>query len=175
VAQFAVPVGADHLFQDGGAALGVDGVGGGPIGDPDVQPSWVAGDPLPGPPAKVAAVRYQKAEPTEPAEGGDWLTGRMRCKDAEADKSRELSQTLTGESVNLGEPAADFRFAAAVATFGQLLRNSDKRDITDTLRCVPWRRTPSTTTAAAMAEFLTLVETAERFAAERAAKKRGRE
>ena len=47
VAQDARPVPADHPLQDVGTALGVDGVRGGPVTDPGVEPGRVPSDPPP--------------------------------------------------------------------------------------------------------------------------------
>lgn len=84
-----------------------------------------AGQPIPVP--GVDPLKYQKTEPAGPADGGEWLTVKLRYKDPEADTSKLLSQPLTGAVQKLEQTPADFRFAAAVAGFGLLLRNSDYR------------------------------------------------
>ena len=48
--------------------------------------------------------------------GGEWLTVKMRYKHPEAETSKELAQPLKGEVAK--ELSDDFRFAAAVASFG---------------------------------------------------------
>jgi len=45
MAQHTVPVHADHPLQNGGTALRVDAVAGGPVTDPDVEPGRLPSDP----------------------------------------------------------------------------------------------------------------------------------
>lgn len=62
-------------------------------------------------------------KPIAPDKAGDWLTVKMRYKHPEEEKSLELSQPLPAGK--FGQPVnGDFRFAAAVAEFGLLLRES---------------------------------------------------
>jgi Ca-activated chloride channel family protein len=73
----------------------------------------------------VDPLRYQRPAggPTEAAASGEWLTAKMRYKHAESATSLELVKSLAGEAS--GKPASgDFAFAAAVAEFGMLLRDS---------------------------------------------------
>src|SRR5262249_28276405 len=58
------------------------------------------------------------------AAGEEWLTVKMRYKDAEAETSKLLSQGLFGTPPTLDRTTEDFRFATAVASFGMLLRDS---------------------------------------------------
>jgi Ca-activated chloride channel homolog len=68
--------------------------------------------------------KYQKKEP--PKEVSDeWLTVKMRYKHPEAQTSKELSQPLKGEVAK--DLSDDFRFAASVASFGMILRDSQFR------------------------------------------------
>src|SRR5262249_24439959 len=64
-----------------------------------------------------------KPDPNAPDE---WLTVRMRYKHREAETSKELSQALPGKALGQ-ELSDDFRFAAAVAGFGMLPRQSEYR------------------------------------------------
>jgi Ca-activated chloride channel family protein len=61
-----------------------------------------------------------KPDPNAPDE---WLTVKMRYKHPEADTSKELAKTLPSKALG-AELSDDFRFAAAAASFGMLLRNS---------------------------------------------------
>jgi Ca-activated chloride channel homolog len=84
------------------------------------------GQPLPG--AKVDALKYQQpASPAQAADGPEWLTVKLRYKDADAETSKLLSQPLTGSPWEAAKMPEDFRFASAVASFGMLLRNSEYR------------------------------------------------
>lgn len=73
----------------------------------------------------VDALKYQAPAATAPAAaGGEWLTVKLRYKTPDGDRSQELVQPFTPRP---GEPAASTRFAAAVAEFGLLLRQSPHR------------------------------------------------
>ena len=55
----------------------------------------------------------------------EWLTLKMRYKEPENEKSKLIVKTIKGKPEKLNETTNDFRFAAAVASFGMLLRNSE--------------------------------------------------
>jgi Ca-activated chloride channel family protein len=69
-------------------------------------------------------LKYQwSGAATAAAKTGEWLTAKMRYKHPEANDSREVVAVLTAEAA--AKPAdGDFRFAAAVAEFALLLRDS---------------------------------------------------
>ena len=80
----------------------------------EIVPAGVKID-LPG----VDPLKYQTAsQPGKSTE--EWLTVKMRYKRPDGDESRELAAVLPA----IGERPADFRFAAAVAEFGLILRDS---------------------------------------------------
>jgi Ca-activated chloride channel family protein len=70
------------------------------------------------------SLRYQ--HPTFPVSGhaDEWLTVKLRYKPPASDKSRLLSLRLTDNEVHQ-RLDGDFAFAAAVAEFGMLLRDSE--------------------------------------------------
>ncbi len=76
----------------------------------------------------VDPLRYQRPEPEAKARGGEygdeWLTVKVRYKQPDEDESQLLTQHLRGEVSKIDEASRDLRFAAAVATFGMLLRDS---------------------------------------------------
>jgi Ca-activated chloride channel family protein len=84
-----------------------------------------AGGEVPG--AKAEPLKYQERLEPKKEFSDEWLTVRMRYKDPEADTSKLLEQPLAGPVCKLADAPADFRFAAAVASFGQLLRKSEYR------------------------------------------------
>jgi Ca-activated chloride channel family protein len=85
-----------------------------------------AGRPVPAP--GIDPLKYQEPATTTPAaDSGEWLTVKLRYKDPEADTSGLHSQALAGPACRWEDAPADFRFAAAVAAFGMLLRNSEHR------------------------------------------------
>jgi Ca-activated chloride channel homolog len=129
------------------------------------------GQPLPG--AKVDALKYQKTSmPSKAAGSGEFLTVKLRYKDPEAETSKLLSQPLSGEPLKLSQMPPDFRFASAVASFGMLLRSSEYRG---TATYAGVRKLASSAAGedrnGHRAEFLDLVNVAERLASSAAVKR----
>ncbi len=79
---------------------------------------------------EVEPLKYQTTPKlSDAAKSGEWATVRMRYKDPATDKAKEVEAPLKGEA--LGKPASnDFEFAANVAAFGMLLRESEFKGIT---------------------------------------------
>jgi Ca-activated chloride channel family protein len=70
-------------------------------------------------------LRYQQTTVTPAAASGDLMTIKFRYKKSDGDKSRLLETAVPWA---LSErPGADFRFAAAVAEWGLLLRDSEHK------------------------------------------------
>jgi Ca-activated chloride channel family protein len=73
----------------------------------------------------VDPLKYQRpAAPSEAAKGPELLTVKVRFKAPEGGKSELLELAVADEGAKLGAATEDFRFAAAVAEFGLLLRGS---------------------------------------------------
>lgn len=74
---------------------------------------------------KVDNLKYQKPanEKTTVNGSNEMMTIKLRYKQPNAYKSKKIEFTLTDNLQN--EVSSDFRFASAVAMFGQLLRNSE--------------------------------------------------
>ena len=71
------------------------------------------------------------------------LTLKLRYKHPDGDESRLLEFPVTDGGASFGRASADFNFAAAVASFGMLLRDSERtRAIPVTGRCWNWRKSP---------------------------------
>ncbi|NUQ62804.1 MAG: VWA domain-containing protein [Pirellulales bacterium] len=72
------------------------------------------------------SLRYQRdrREPTEAAASGELLTVRLRYKEPDGEKSKLLESPLKDSGARFGSASDDFRFAASVAAFGMLLRDS---------------------------------------------------
>jgi Ca-activated chloride channel family protein len=62
-----------------------------------------------------------------PLPAGEWLTVKMRYKQPEGNESTKIEVPLMAMNGDLRESDPDFRFASAVAAFGQVLRNSGYR------------------------------------------------
>ena len=73
------------------------------------------------------SLRYQQVSLRQGAARSDeWLTVQLRYKEPTGTKSRLITRPVKVRG-ELGEPTGDFRFAAAVAAFGLVLRDSDYR------------------------------------------------
>ncbi|GAB3878206.1 VWA domain-containing protein [Hymenobacter segetis] len=79
----------------------------------------------------IDGLKYQPAKtaPTSMQQflTNDVLTVKLRYKEPQGNSSKLLAQALTGAPVAIEKASADFRFAAAVAQFGMLLRQSEQR------------------------------------------------
>ena len=74
---------------------------------------------------KVDDLKYQKKQKTATSvnDSNELLTVKLRYKTPDGNTSKKIEQALTDSKNN--RVSADFRFAAAVAMFGQLLRDSE--------------------------------------------------
>ncbi len=70
-----------------------------------------------------AELKYQDNEKTAGVENGEWLNLKIRYKEPDADESLLKEYPVTQEAYT-DEPSQDFYFAAAVAEFGLMLRDS---------------------------------------------------
>jgi Ca-activated chloride channel family protein len=102
----------------------------------EVVPAGAPDDPA----RRVDALRYQRSRSRSrlrdrlararaqllPGEGpsGELLTVKLRYKAPEGDVSRLLAHPLRDRGASLAAASADFRFSAAVAEWGMLLRDS---------------------------------------------------
>lgn len=73
----------------------------------------------------VDKLKYQDdTKPSSAADSGELMTVKIRYKQPTGKKSKLLSFPLSGDDRSLRNTTKDYRFAAAVAEFGMLLRNS---------------------------------------------------
>ena len=76
----------------------------------------------------VDPLRYQRRiETTEAAQNGELLTLKLRYKEPAGQSSRLLEYPVRDSGRGYGQASRDFRFAAAVASFGMILRDSPHR------------------------------------------------
>ena len=79
----------------------------------------------------IDQLKYQPARPTTATMQqfitNDVLTVKLRYKEPQGSTSQLLAQPLVGTAAPIANASADFRFAAAVAQFGMLLRQSEQR------------------------------------------------
>jgi len=75
---------------------------------------------------KYRRLRYQLTDVMETASGNNELaTIQLRYKKPDAEKSILMTEVIPYTSKSINETSENFRFSAAVAGFGMLLRNSD--------------------------------------------------
>jgi Ca-activated chloride channel family protein len=75
----------------------------------------------------VDDLKYQTGSKTNAAvNSGELLTLKIRYKDPEGDTSRLLTFPVVDDGLPPAAVSDDFRFAAAVASFGMILRESDQ-------------------------------------------------
>lgn len=82
--------------------------------------------------ADVDELRYQQSRPQlGGGKDGELLTVKVRYKQPDGNVSRLMVQTLRDQDRTMEQVSEEFRFAAAVAQFGLLLRDSEfKKDAT---------------------------------------------
>ncbi|HET6883637.1 MAG TPA: VWA domain-containing protein, partial [Pirellulales bacterium] len=73
----------------------------------------------------VDDLKYQRTgEPTEVAANDELLTLKLRYKEPDGDSSQRIESVVKDNEHSYAQASEDFRFAAAVAGFGMLLRGS---------------------------------------------------
>jgi Ca-activated chloride channel family protein len=75
----------------------------------------------------VDPLRYQLPQQQPGSATSEILTVKLRYKEPQGSASRLLAQPLAGAAVPIVQASADQQFAAAVAEFGLLLRQSEQR------------------------------------------------
>ena len=127
------------------------------------QESGAAGNALRGVPGAADGDRLSDA-----AKSGELLTLKLRYQPPAGGESTLMTYAVKDSGQRFGSASADFQFAAAVASFGQLLRNSKyKGDVS-------FAAVLETATAAKgndehglRAEFIELVQAAQRLAGDK--------
>jgi Ca-activated chloride channel family protein len=78
--------------------------------------------------AEVDPLKYQQdRQPTPASSSNELLTVKLRYKPPSSNTSTLLSRTLTAEALAFDAASQSFKFAAAVAGFGMLLRDSEHK------------------------------------------------
>ena len=73
----------------------------------------------------VDKLKYQKTKADIQSNGRELMTVKFRYKKPDEDKSSLIEHPVIDQSISLNKTSDNFRFAAAVAQFGLLLRNSE--------------------------------------------------
>ena len=61
---------------------------------------------------------------TDEAASGELLTVKLRYKEPDEETSKLLEQAVRDDGISYARASTDFKFAAAVASFGMILRDS---------------------------------------------------
>lgn len=116
---------ADRDFNDDAKDAGEIGAGHTVTALYEIIPADGAFEAQPADVVGVDTLRYQSGvRPSTAAHSGELLALKLRYKRPDEDVSRLLAQTVFDEGRSLAETSTDFRFAAAVASFGMLMRDS---------------------------------------------------
>lgn len=111
----------------------------------------------------VDPLKYQTAPELADAakESGEYLTVKLRYKEPEGSESKLIQTVLTERAVRTGKPDSDFRFAASVAAFGMLLRESPHAGDASFDKVYQWASdSAQTSNDSTRAEFLELIKAA---------------
>ncbi len=81
--------------------------------------------------AGAGELKYQKTVPTNAAGHNEILTVKFRYKKPDEDTSRLITRVVGNEGTDFPETSDNFRFSAAVAGFGMLLRDSKHKGTAD--------------------------------------------
>ena len=119
-------------------------------------------------PAEVDELRYQArlavADAVPSALANELLTVKVRYKEPQGDESRKLEFPLADAGKSFASASVDFRFAAAVAQFGMILRKSEHRGTATLGHVLAWALdsvNPTDDPRGYRAEFLDLVRQAQ--------------
>lgn len=89
--------------------------------------------------ASVDELKYQRAgETTDAPHGGELATLKLRYKEPDGEQSRAMSIAVVDSGRSFAEASEDFRFAAAVAAFGLVLRDSPHKGDADFAEIERW-------------------------------------
>lgn len=112
----------------------------------------------------VDPLKYQtEPELAEAAKtSGEFLTVKLRYKEPDGNESKLIEKVLSEKAVRTGNPDNDFRFAASVAAFGMLLRESPHAGDASFDKVYQWAKDSSSSGRdEARTEFLDLVKAAQ--------------
>lgn len=127
---------AKEDFNDDQKQAGVIGAGHAVTALYEIVPAGV-----PAPKGSVDPLKYQKpVQPSKSAGSNELVTVKIRSKKPDEDKS-VLSQFVVKDSVGkFAQASRDFKFTAAVATFGMVLRGSPYKGNADLEHALAWAK-----------------------------------
>jgi len=109
-----------------------------------------------------AATKTRGEDAASPGAGGELLTLKVRYKEPTGDVSRKLEFPLVDRGLRFAEASHDFQFAAAVAGFGMILRDSPHKGAVTLNDVTTWARAATDEDVGGYrGEFVGLVSRAE--------------
>jgi Ca-activated chloride channel family protein len=112
----------------------------------------------------VDALKYQ-ANAAALKQSPELLTVKLRYKSPESDKSEPIERSLVDNGSNFAQAPADLKFAAAVAEFGMILRDSPHKGNGSLGAVLEWsNESKGNDTAGYRAGFIELVRKAQTLA-----------
>jgi Ca-activated chloride channel homolog len=113
----------------------------------------------------VDELKFQTTNPNSTITNSDELMEvKLRYKAPDSDTSQLISQTITNEIIPLANTSDNFRFAAAVAEFGMILRDSQYKGNTDFNTVLELaKNSQSADLDGYRKEFIRLVESAQKI------------
>jgi Ca-activated chloride channel family protein len=124
----------------------------------------------------IDPLKYQQPrKSTSAADTSEAFSVKVRYKEPKEETSQLLTLVARDESKNFDDAPADFKFTAAAAGFGMLLRGSPHKGSANYTQVREWARQASRTTrrSADREEFIRLVDKAELLAGKRLAGRDG--
>lgn len=90
---------------------------------------------------RVDELKYQSPAPnTAPSYRNELLTIKLRYKEPDSEASSLITQSVTDRNTNWKDVSGDFRFSAAVAAYGMLLRQSEFSQQSTYDKVIEWAR-----------------------------------
>jgi Ca-activated chloride channel family protein len=90
----------------------------------EIIPAGVASEFL----KDVDALKYQKGKTAKTSGGKELMNIKLRYKEPGGEVSKLMEHAVMDQNLSIEKTSEDFRFAAAVAQFGMLLRNSEFKE-----------------------------------------------
>ncbi len=123
-----------------------------PVGASDAA-TWVK---------QIDPLKYQKPIQSNASASDEWLTLKLRYKQPDGEQSSLIETPVNGKVKTFNEATDNFRFAASVAGFGMLLRNSEfKGDLSYSFVQEMARNARGKDEDGFKAEMIRLIKTAE--------------
>lgn len=113
---------------------------------------------------KVDDLKYQKVAVTNDGYANETMTIKLRYKQPKEETSHLITKTITDQQLPLEKTSENFRFAAAVAEFGLILRNSSFKQHADYEQVVTLaKKSLGKDASGYRSEFISLVRKASVF------------